>query len=212
MKQSGPYDQAAEYFNRGAYAAHGLKIFKIRGNEQIPLLDIPVDDLSVEWKALMAGSIVGEVQLGEPHLNLIRDVPQKTQTGAGVNWAGLLDRTFPVRINRFEIDDGEAVFYDFISDPKVDLRLRSIQLLATNLGTVRDRQDALPSSIHATATSIGEGRLTLDMKMNVLKGISDPALDLKFEDVRMPALNRLFQAYAKGTDYTIRFDASGQKS
>jgi hypothetical protein len=150
----------------------------------------------VEWKALLAGAVVGEVQLGGPHLNLVRDVPQKTQTGAGVNWADLLDRTFPLRINRFEIDDGEVVFYDFVSDPKVDLRLRSIHMLATNLSTVRDRRDALPSAIHATATSIGDGRLTLDMRMNALKEIPDLDLDLKFEDVHMPALNQFFRAYA----------------
>src|SRR5687767_11616692 len=44
---------------RGAYAIDSLKIFKVDGNQEIPFVDIPLADLSIEWGALFQGALVG---------------------------------------------------------------------------------------------------------------------------------------------------------
>src|SRR5688500_15635389 len=46
---------------RGAYVIYGLKMFKVNGHDKVPFVDIPSIDLSVEWRALFKGSLVGEV-------------------------------------------------------------------------------------------------------------------------------------------------------
>src|SRR3954466_15549722 len=46
---------------RGAYQIDSLKIFKINGNKEIPFIDIPLMDLSVEWQSLFNGKVVGEI-------------------------------------------------------------------------------------------------------------------------------------------------------
>jgi hypothetical protein len=88
-------------------------------------------------------------------------------------------------------------FYDFTTKPKVDIHLDSLNVVATNLNNAEKQKDRLPSKVTATATSIGGGRLTVNMDINVLKEIPDLDLNLKFEGINMPALNDFFIAYSK---------------
>jgi hypothetical protein len=75
--------------------------------------------------------------------------------------------------------------------------LDSLQLVATNLNNATRQKERLPSSVTATATSIGGGKLDLNMSINVLKEIPDLDMNLKFEGINMPALNDFFTAYSK---------------
>src|SRR5690349_24971792 len=56
----GQIDDVDIHLIRGAYQIDSLKIFKIDGNEEIPFIDIPLMDLSVEWNALLQGKVAGE--------------------------------------------------------------------------------------------------------------------------------------------------------
>jgi hypothetical protein len=189
---------------RGAYSIHDLELFKLNGHEKVPFIDIPVIDLSVEWAALFKGSVVGEVIFDQPKLNFIGgdgDETKKpgndTQTGEGVDWTKPLKELMPLQINRLEINDGDIFFYDFTTKPNVDINLKHLQLLATNLNNAEKQEDRLPSRVVASATSIGGGKLSIDMDINVLKEIPDFDLNLKFEGINMPALNDFFLAYSK---------------
>jgi hypothetical protein len=178
---------------RGAYSLDEVKIFKLSSNREIPFIDVPILDASVEWKALFDGAIVGEVIVDRPVLNFVN----KQQTGEDVNWVDKVKQLLPIRINRLEVLNGTVVFYDFSTDPKVDLRLRELNLVGTNFANAQDQEEALPATLKATAVSIGDGRLTLDMRLDPLKKVPDLDMDLKFEDVNMPALNDFFRAYAR---------------
>jgi Domain of Unknown Function (DUF748) len=186
------------YLIRGAYSINDLKIFKIEGNDTVPFIDFPVTDLSVEWRALLNGSVVGEVVIKKPKLNFIGgDGESVNQTGTEVDWVDFVKKLVPLKINRMEIVQGTVFFYDFTTKPKVSLYLDSLDVLATNLNNAQDITDPLPSSVSATATSIGGGKLEVQMDINVLKKIPDLDADLKFENVNMPALNDFFLAYSK---------------
>ena len=189
---------------RGAYSIHQLKIFKVNGNEKVPFLAIRTIDLSVEWSALFKGSVVGEVIFDQPQLNFIGgdgDETKKpgndTQTGEDVDWTKPLKELMPLQINRLEIADGSVFFYDFTTQPKVDIHLDSLNMVATNLNNAEKQRERLPSHVFATARSIGGGKLTINMDINVLKEIPDMDLNLKFEGINMPALNDFFIAYSK---------------
>jgi hypothetical protein len=185
---------------RGAYTINGLQLYKVDGNEKIPFIDIPVTDLSVEWKAIFKGAIVGEVVFEKPTLNFIGGNESKNtenQSGADVDWTAPLKKLMPLQINRLEIVNGNIKFFDFTSKPEVDLNLYNLNLLASNLNNASRHSEPLPSKVNASATSIGDGRLHLEMDINVLKKIPDLDMDLKFEDINMPALNDFFLAYAK---------------
>jgi hypothetical protein len=178
---------------RGAYSLDEVKIFKLTGNREIPFIDVQILDVSVEWKALFDGAIVGEVYIDRPTLNFVH----KQQMGEDVNWAEKVKQLLPIRINRIEILNGTVAFYDFSTEPKVDLRLKDLNVVGTNFANAEDQQEALPSTLKATAISIGEGKLALNMRLNALKKVPDLDMNFKFEDVNMPALNDFFRAYAR---------------
>jgi len=188
---------------RGAYVIEDLKIYKVEGNKQIPFVDISKTDLSIEWGAIFKGAIVGEITATNPVVNFIggdkKDAAGKTtnQTGENVDWTAPIKRLMPLKINRFEVINGSVHFYDFTTKPEVDLHLRQLHGLATNLSNADDQQIPLPSKIEATAVSIGNGQLTIAMDINVLKEIPDVDMNLKFESIDMTALNDFFLAYAK---------------
>jgi hypothetical protein len=188
---------------RGAYVVTDLKMFKINGNDKVPFVDIPVTDLSVEWSALFKGSIVGEIIFEYPKLNFIggdgkgEKKESENQSGTNVDWTEPIKKLMPLQINRMEIVQGSVFFYDFTTAPKVTLHLDSLQMLATNLHNAEKDDDVLPSTVTATATSVGGGKLDLEMDINVLKKIPDLDMDLKFEKINMPALNDFFVAYSK---------------
>ncbi|HYI78457.1 MAG TPA: DUF748 domain-containing protein [Chryseolinea sp.] len=189
---------------RGAYSIHDLKLFKVNGHEKVPFIDIATTDLSVEWPALFKGSLVGEVIFEKPQLNFIggdgdenKKPGNDTQTGENVDWTKPIKELMPLQINRLEIVNGSVFFYDFTTKPKVDIHLDSLQLIATNLNNAENENVRLPSNVIATARSLGGGKLSINMDINVLKEIPDLDLNLKFEQINMPALNDFFVAYSK---------------
>lgn len=186
---------------RGAYVIENLKLFKVNGNEHVPFIDIPETDLSIEWSALFNGALVGEVIFFDSKLNFIGgDNNSKgetdSQTGEDVDWTKPIKRLIPLQINRLEIVRGNIFFYDFTTNPQVDINLQQVNVSVTNLNNAERQKTALPSKVIATATSIGQGILMLEMDINVLKEIPDLDMNLKFEGIHMPALNDFFLAYA----------------
>ncbi|HVT34309.1 MAG TPA: hypothetical protein VHE37_01895 [Nevskiaceae bacterium] len=56
---------------RGAYELHHLKIDKASGKVPVSLLDAPLIDLSVSWRALLHGRVVATVQFDRPVVSLV---------------------------------------------------------------------------------------------------------------------------------------------
>jgi hypothetical protein len=200
----GQIDGVTIHLIRGAYQIDSLKMFKINGNKEVPFIDIPVVDLSVEWRTLVRGKVVGEIQFEKPVLNFIGekkdekgDSDGRGQSGEDVDWTRPITKLMPLQINHLSIEGGTIAFYDFSTKPHVDLFLREVELDAQNLNNATDNKDLLPSRVYARARSIGDGILSMNMRINVLKKLPDLDVDLKFENVNMPALNDFFAAYAK---------------
>lgn len=193
---------------RGAYQIDSMRIFKIDGEKEIPFIDIPVTDLSIEWSAILDGELVGEITFKKPVLNFIAEKKDSkpdgsseesgdAQSGKNVDWTEQVKKLMPFRINRLRVSDGKVAFYDFSTAPNVDLFLNNVQLDALNLNNAKDNPELLPSRIYLQALSIGNGQLNIAIKANMLKEVPDLDMDLRFESVNLRALNDFFEAYAK---------------
>lgn len=176
---------------RGAYQVEGLEIDKIEEGIPAPFVKADLIDLSVQWGALFSGSLVGEIEIYRPVVNF-----GANQTGTEVDWTGQVKELMPIQINRFSVNDGEVAYRDFESDPEVVISLDNLQIEATNFSNVEAKEDSLPSIINVSAVSIGDGKLNAYARANVLKEIPDFDLDFSLEDVSLPALNDLSEAYA----------------
>lgn len=184
---------------RGSYTIHKLNIQIEEGEVPDPFIFSEKVDLSVEWKALFDGRIVGEIVLFDPVLTFIPKVDTSgvSQTGENVDWTEPIKELMPLQINRFEVLNGRIHYKDLDADPSVDLYFTNFHGIATNLTNATNKQEELPSDLHISATSIGNGNLAINGKLDIIKQTPDFDIDLSFETVDLPALNDFITAYAK---------------
>ena len=191
---------------RGAYVIKGLYLNKVNAETQVPFLNFPKTDISVEWKSLFDGKIVSEIEMYDPEVTYIfEDQQQEAPAEEGGepeadDWTKAITDLVPVDINHFEIHNGKLGFVKLQEDPNIDLYMNKLYLTADNLRNVKQDSKNLPSPIKASAVSIGQGNFKLDGGMNLLKEIPDMDINFSLEKANVTAINDLTNAYA-GIDF-----------
>ncbi|WAC15276.1 DUF748 domain-containing protein [Dyadobacter pollutisoli] len=184
---------------RGAYKIDSIYLNKadtITG-KQTPLFASSVIDLSVEWKALLKGSIVGELVFERPYLVFTKDkVEPKEIVKDSADFRKVLDKFMPLNINRCELRNGMVQYKDFSSVPKVDIEMTDLHVLAQNLRNSYDSSSVLPATVNATA-HVYEGQLRVDAKLNPLADAPTFDMSAELKNTNLVKLNDFFQAYAK---------------
>lgn len=183
---------------RGAYKIRGLEIVKTTGEVPVPLFAAREVDLSMQWKELFHGELVGEVILRKPEVNLVSGpTPEETQTGENQPWQDTLASLFPFKLNRVQIVDGNIHFQNFHSKPPVDIFISQLAATATNLTNTRDLTQRLPAGLSARGTTLGGGGLELELKMNPL--VKTPTFEIsgQLTNVDLVSLNDFLKAYGK---------------
>jgi hypothetical protein len=72
---------------RGAYEINNIVISKRTGHVPVPLFSAPVLDLSIQWRELFHGAVVGEMLLQRPEVNFVAGpTPEQSQTGINKPW------------------------------------------------------------------------------------------------------------------------------
>ncbi|WP_373058675.1 DUF748 domain-containing protein [Zunongwangia sp. H14] len=188
---------------RGAYVIEGLLLQKKAAKNQQPLLNFPESDISIEWKSLLNGKIVSEIEMHNPEFNYIFEVQQKENTEGEADakaWTDALKELVPISINHLSINNGKANFVQLSADPEINMFLKQINLQATNLSNVVNKEETLPSNLRATAVSFGNGDVLLEGNLNLLKKIPDMDMEFSLKDADVRALNNLTNQYA-GVDF-----------
>jgi Domain of Unknown Function (DUF748) len=126
-----------------------------------PVLRVERLSASVHWRALLFGRLVAEVEIDKPtvHVNLpqarkeITDrVPVKER-----GWQEALEAVYPLKINHFEIRDGNVTYVD--QGPFKPLHLSDLDLVATNIRNVRSKKRTYPSDVRFSARVFDAGRV-----------------------------------------------------
>lgn len=184
---------------RGAYQLDSIYINKqdSTSGDQTPFFSASKVDLSVEWKALFKGSIVGEIILDKPMITFTKDkVEPKGVQQDSSSFKDLKNDLMPLRINRVEIREGTINYKDESSTPPVDVSLTNVSALALNLRNSYDSGAVLPASIDVAA-NVYEGTMKLGVKLNPLAEQPTFDLNLTVDDTNLVKLNDFFKAYAK---------------
>src|SRR6478735_6908678 len=116
---------------RGAYKIDSIYLNKLDSStqKQTEFFSASLIDLSVEWKALFHGSIVGELIFEEPKLRFTKEkVEPKDLRNDSSSFKKLLDDFMPLQVNRVEINNGQIRYIDNQSKPKVDIALTDTYL------------------------------------------------------------------------------------
>jgi hypothetical protein len=183
---------------RGAYSIDDVDILKTTGRVPAPFFAARRVDFSMEWRELFHGALVGEIWVDQGKVNFVKgETEEESQTRIDGAWLEVVQDLFPFRINRFEIVDGEVWFRDFHSNPKVDVYLTNMFAVATNIHNTRDLKSELPADFRAVGNTLGEGKVTVHVKLDPLRDEPNFDLELALVNMDLVALNDLLEAYGK---------------
>jgi hypothetical protein len=193
---TGHVDDIDIHLIRGAYVIEGLVLRKRTDPPKYPFLTIRHTDLSIEWKSLFKGRLVGEVIATEPAIHILstEDIDKEPSKES---WDQTVEALMPITINKLQINRGKFAYLDFEKKPNVNLHIDDMQLTALNLANVQKTSNPLPSDVTLTGTTIGKGHLKSKMKVNVLKEIPDFDLGMELTSVNLLALNGFLEANVK---------------
>jgi hypothetical protein len=185
---------------RGAYVIKGMEL-KRDSTSKKPLKHLKINniDLAIEWKPLLHGHLVGKAVFNDPDVVFtVSPIPADSAIQDTVKFNAMLKRLMPLKLNKFEINNGSLSYTDSTSKPKVDISMKQIHILALNLTNVYDSINLLPSTVSAQA-ALYKGLLNFNMKFNPLT--DEPTFDLNAElkNTNLPLLNDFMKAYGKFT-------------
>jgi hypothetical protein len=201
---------------RGAYQIEGLRIVKTGGKVPVPFVSAREIDLSVEWKALLEGSIVAEIELFAPKVNFVTDKqPEQRQTKVDKSWTETVKNLVPFDINRVAIHNGEIHYRDLETEPKVDVFIQKLDATLRNLTNSEDRGGNMYASFDANALAMGSGKIDVKGRVNPYAKHPTFTLALKLDKLELKQVNNFLQAYANidaeegALSLDAEFDASG---
>jgi hypothetical protein len=194
---SGHVDDIDVALIRGAYKIKSIKLEKTGGKVPVPFFSAPLIDLSIQWASLFHGRLVGKIEVDQPILNFVKGPTEATsQTKIDSSWTDVVKKLMPLKLNKFEIVEGQIHYRDFHSKPTFDIYTSQVHILAENLSNAEKNKELLPSTITASADVYG-GKATARMKMDALA--KTPTFDgkAKMEGLNLVNLNNFIDAFAK---------------
>ncbi len=185
---------------RGAYRIESFVLRKRKNKTLEDFIKSPAIDLSIEWKALWNGELVGEIELEYPELNLVQGESQnEKQITLKKEWTDVVEDLFPVDINRFAVLRGKVTYRHEGGRTPVSFELTNVNGEATELGNRKAKSEKLPSSLDVQAVLQKSGISKLSAKFDALA--KPPRFDGAFEmkSLKLPEMN-VFLAQSLGVD------------
>lgn len=181
---------------RGAYELRDIEIHQLNSSTQEPLFKAPKMEISVLWGALIDGMVVARIQVFEPKVSFAAGhAGNSAQTGKGANWTDMLKKLTPFRIDRFETIDGQVHYYDFYSDPKVDVYLNQVNAVITNLSNHEDRQKRRVATLQLQALAVGQAQVNVNLQIDPFAEQPDFDLKARLTQLQVTRMRDFLHAY-----------------
>ena len=129
-----------------------------------PVAEIPLLTASVNWRALLSGKVVADFEIKDPKLFIdlkrmrseVRDKVSFEDRG----WQDALLAIYPLKINEFELINGDLTYVD--EGPYRPLQLRRVHFRARNIRNAKSAPEQYPSEVHLDGDVFEKGRVTVD--------------------------------------------------
>jgi hypothetical protein len=135
-----------------------------------PVAFLPRWRTSVQWRALLSGRLVADVEFDRPELHLTHRQEQAEAADATPvaerGWQDAVEAVYPLRINAVDIEDAALNYVDSTKLPPI--RLRDLDVRASDIRNVRSVPGRFPSPFSARGTLQDTGRLTMDGRADFL--------------------------------------------
>jgi hypothetical protein len=126
---------------------------------------------SVHWKALLSGRVVNDQYVERPKLHITRALARE-EAGSEVpvkerGWQDAVESVYPFKINQVRIADAEVLYLDE-AKPEQPLRIRHMNVYASNIRNVHSSGQHYPSDFSLEAILFESGKLRLDGRADFL--------------------------------------------
>jgi hypothetical protein len=135
-----------------------------------PMAYLPRWRTSVQWRALLSGALVADVEFDRPELYITQSQgeaeaadPTKMEDHG---WQDAVESVYPLKINEVTIRNGSVTYYDESKLPPVTIR--DLYVNASDIRNVRSRPGQFPSSFTAKCTIQDSGHLAVDGEADFL--------------------------------------------
>ncbi|HXP02437.1 MAG TPA: DUF748 domain-containing protein [Luteibacter sp.] len=186
---------------RGSYSLDRMTITKVDGKVPVPLFSTTRADISLTWRALVKGHFRGKIDFYDPVVNFVDGRGEgDTQTGKGVDWRAQLRALAPFRFDEINVMNGTITFNNFVSSPKVDLKMTDVNGTVTNLTNVQREGGDRVAHMRATAKVLGDAPLETRAEFDPLERLGDFHYEITIRNIKLVKANDLARAYS-GLDF-----------
>lgn len=218
IAQMGPYHGSMEAVHlhiwRGGYTIENLRIQKDGAPPNEPFLLAPRTEITVSYDALFHGHLRGKAAFYDPTVNFIDGKTEsERQTGKGVNWTNELNILIPAEVDEINVHNGTVTFRNFVSSPRVDLKMTDVSSTVTNLSKARRENGSRVATLHTTAMVLGDALLETNADFDPTNRLGDFSYHIHVTHIQLVRANDLARAYtgldfAGGTgDFTMELKA-----
>lgn len=128
-----------------------------------PMAYLPRWRTSVQWRALLSGALVADVEFERPQL-YVTQTQGEAEAADPVSvkehgWQDAVEAVYPLEINEITITDGSVTYFDRSTLPPI--RIRDLDVSASDIRNVRSRAGEFPSPFTAHCTIQDGGRLAV---------------------------------------------------
>jgi len=135
-----------------------------------PVARIPLLSASVHWRALIHGRLVGDFLIDHPVLNInLAQARQEIADPTPVKergWQDAVEAIYPLKINHFRVRQADITYQD--QGPFKPLRLRNLDIDATNVRNVASKDGVYPSDFRVEGAVFEAGRVSAQGRANFL--------------------------------------------
>lgn len=198
---------------RGAYSIEGLKIWEKAKSEKAPLVYIKDIDLSLAWRGIFAGKLLGDLKVDGMRLDLVDSQDKKKKDlGEGEDWKAVVGKLVPIELESFHMVNSEVHLLNRDFKVPVDVELDKITVSARNIKNTDKSKELLPSTVEASARLQKSGLFTAGAKLNLLSKVPLFESKLSLKDLDVTKLNDFFLGYGPFTFTSGKFSIVGEVS
>jgi len=180
----------------GGVRVADVEVAKRTAEIPVPLFRAPRVDVSIDWRALLEGAFVAEVDVHEPQINLVAGRTEATsQTGLEADWREVVDELMPINVNRVEVHDGDVHFRRFVSKPPIDVYLDHVYVRAENLTNSEDLTGTRIARVAVRAVPMQSGDLRALAEFDPYADRPTFDFNSTLVGLRLEELNPFFRAY-----------------
>ncbi len=173
-----------------------LTLLKKSNQIPVPFFVCPKVKVAMQWQEILHWTLRSRISLFQPTVNFVQGPTEETsQTALEPEWVSAVKQLVPLRINQFQIKDGDIHFYDFHADPEINMEMDQLELSLDNLTNSNGTKTAMPSTAEIYGRPFKRGRLVANLALNVDDKPPTFAEKISLENIPAPALNAFLAKY-----------------